>query len=99
MSGNDSPLDPLSLVELNSFRLPLVAAVASKLGVFTFEPMAEEDLREAIKLKDAASLAFMDDYFQKFLVCGRSCTAENVQARDAARIMLVARTLHVAAGL
>lgn len=87
--------DVLSLIELRAFGLPLAAAVASKLSVFSFEPMSEEDLRAAIGSKDALSLSLMDDYFQKFLKCGSVSSLETIQARDEARLKLVARTVEI----
>ncbi len=79
-------------VELEAFRLPLAAAVASKLGVFTFEPMGEEDLRAVIKSKDPETELLMDKYFSLFLECGRSWTQSLSEARDAARLKLVSHT-------
>ena|ERR1035438_2023549 len=92
MSENSSVL---SSVELYAFRLPLAAAVACKLGFSSFEPMSEDELRNAITQKDAESLVLMDGYFQKFLECGKSPSAETIQARDEARLRLVARTVEI----
>jgi hypothetical protein len=92
MSENSSGTLP---AELYAFPLPLAAAVACKLGFASFEPMSEDEIRKAITQKDAESLALMDNYFQRFLECGRSPNSEMVQARDEARFRLVARTVEI----
>lgn len=84
MEQNERNSDILSLVELHAFRLPLAAAVASKLGVFSFEPMSEEDLRDAIRTKDTTCLSLMDDYFQNFAEWSKSPSVETIKARDEA---------------
>ena len=75
-----------------AFRPLLAKAVATKLGLFEFEPMDEGDLRAAIKCKDAKSLQLMDEFFRLFVECGKSCTEPESTARDAARLELIRHT-------
>jgi hypothetical protein len=93
-----TPLFPIwSKLDLEVYRMQLTGLIAFKLGVFDLEPTPEEDLRMAIRGKDAETLRLLDalvDTYSRFCEAAREDKPEQWELQsvtDVARSHLAER--------